>query len=368
MKVGFQHMGTVNIALKTFIENLGYEVALGPKPTARTLNIGVKYSPEMVCLPFKITLGDMFGALENGAEMLLFIGSGDWSCRYGYYGRIQCSILQKLGYEFKTLFIGSQNLKSIASNLFTMHNRSWTSVIKRFVYAFYITYHKSKLVDVVEEYARETRPYEINKGTASNLMQKYLSAIEGENSVAQLRILRTDIENDFSQIERNGTQAPLRIQLVGESYCVIEPFINFNVIEYLGNNGVLVKPFLTSHRWLYYHSIRKDEDKDFSKKRAKKLAQQYWAYGTGGEDQVSIGYTLHAAHEAYDGIIHLMPFCCMPETAALPAFESISKKHDIPFLNISLDEHTGTEGLYTRVEAFLDLLQWRRKKNLYVRR
>lgn len=361
-------MGTVNIALKTFIKNLGYEVVLGPKPTARTLNIGVKYSPEMVCLPFKITLGDMFGALENGAELLLFIGSGNWSCRYGYYGRIQCSILRKLGYEFKTLFIGTQNLKSIASDLLEMHNKSWTSVVKCFLYAFNITYHKSKLVDLAEEYARDIRPYEAHEGTSSNLLQKSLNTIENENSVLQLRSMKTKIENDFAQIERNGIRAPLRIQLVGESYCVIEPFVNFNITEFLGNHGVLVKPFLTSHRWLYYHTIRKDEDKDFSKKRAKKLAQRYWAYGTGGEDQVSIGYAIHAAHQGYDGIIHLMPFCCMPETAALPAFETIAKTYDIPFLNISLDEHTGTEGLYTRIEAFLDILQWRRKKNLFAGR
>jgi predicted nucleotide-binding protein (sugar kinase/HSP70/actin superfamily) len=30
-------------------------------------------------------------------------------------------------------------------------------------------------------------------------------------------------------------------------------------------------------------------------------------------------------------------------------------------LNLTLDEHTGRAGLETRVEAFIDLLHWRKK-------
>ena len=138
--------------------------------------------------------------------------------------------------------------------------------------------------------------------------------------------------------------------------------LNFNIIEYLGHSGVFAEPFLTSHRWLFRHALRIDPNRELKCKRAKKDAEPYWACGTGGEDQVSIGHALGAAGRGYDGIIHLMPFGCMPETAALPVLESVSKKGGLPLLNISLDEHSGQAGVATRIEAFIDLLEQQKIK------
>ena len=100
-------MANLDVTLKAFIGNLGCEVVLGPKPNKRILDISVKHAPELVCLPFKVTLGIMFHHLEKGADTLAFIGGGDWSCRYGYYGRVQCSILKKLGYKFNSIFVST---------------------------------------------------------------------------------------------------------------------------------------------------------------------------------------------------------------------------------------------------------------------
>lgn len=362
MRVGFQHMGNLNIVLTALIENLGCEVVLGPRPNKHSLNIGVRYAPELVCLPFKVTLGDMFGALERGADTLLFLGGGDWSCRFGYYGRVQCSILRKLGYSFKALFVSRENIRSVCSEILKMSNNSWIHTLKRFLRGFTLAWHKSKCIDLAEELSRRVRPREKDKGESSRLLRVFLNKIQNECSIRRLTRMRKEIKERFSHITNSARCAPLRIRLVGESYCVIEPFVNFDVINYLGEHGVYVEPFYTAHRWLYYHWIRKDEDHYVSKKRARMLAAPLWAYGTGGEDQVSIGYAIDAAQKKFDGIIHLMPFSCMSETAALPVFERISTLYNIPFLNISLDEHTGSEGLFTRIEAFLDLLEQRRKE------
>ena len=362
MKVGFQHMGNLHIALAAFIGNIGCDVVLGPKPNKETLNTGVKHAPELVCLPFKVTLGDLFQSLKKGSDTLAFIGGGDWSCRFGYYGRIQCSILKKFGYEFKPLFVSFENTKSIASQILSLNNNSWTITLKNVLRAFTLAWHKSKLVNITEELARRTRPFEIKKGVASELEREFLKTIEEENSIYKLRRMKQKIKESFFSIKENSTFEPLRILIVGESYCVIEPFVNFDLIEYLGGQGVLAEPFLTTHQWLFYHALRKDEGSNLSKKKAKKLAKPFWAYGTGGEDQVSIGHAINAAREGFDGIIHLMPFSCMPETAALPVFDKISKLYSIPFLNFSLDEHSGPTGVYTRIEAFLDCIMLRRKK------
>ena len=45
VKIGFQHMGNLHVPLKAFVQTLGVEVAQGPKPTRRTLEIGALHAP-----------------------------------------------------------------------------------------------------------------------------------------------------------------------------------------------------------------------------------------------------------------------------------------------------------------------------------
>lgn len=134
-------MGNLYIPLKAFIENLGYEVVLGSKPNKKTLEIGTRYAPESVCLPFKVTLGDMFGALDNGVDTLAFIGGGEWSCRYGYYGRVQCGILERLGYKFRKIFVSQENVKSLITEILKLHNNNWAITIQHFLRAFTLGWH-----------------------------------------------------------------------------------------------------------------------------------------------------------------------------------------------------------------------------------
>jgi predicted nucleotide-binding protein (sugar kinase/HSP70/actin superfamily) len=354
-------MGNLNITLSALLENIGCEVVQGARPNNQSLNIGVRHAPEMVCLPFKVTLGDMFGALERGADTLLFIGGGDWSCRYGYYGRLQCEILRRLGFRFRSIFVGQQDMKSVISQILHLNHNSWTTALRNWIRGFAIAWHKSKLVEQTESLARYTRPREKYKGSSTSLLNKHLRQIAHEHRVLRLVSMRKKIQKEFNDIDQKDSPAPLKITLVGESYCVIEPFVNFDIIEYLGELGVHVEPFLTAHRWLFYHALKINEDHNLARKTAKAMARPFWYYNTGGEDQLSIAYTLNAAKSGFDGVIHLMPFSCMPETAALPVFERISEQFDIPFLNLSLDEHTSPTGIRTRIEAFVDLLAFRQK-------
>jgi predicted nucleotide-binding protein (sugar kinase/HSP70/actin superfamily) len=360
-------MGNLNIALAALLENLGVEITQGPRPNKKSLDVGVRHAPELVCLPFKVTLGDMFGALERGADTLLFIGGGDWSCRYGYYGRIQCAIMRRLGFNFRSIFVGQQDLRGVVAEILHMNHESWTAALGKWTRGFAVAWHKSKLVDLTESLARSIRPFEKMKGSSSKTQDAHLKKIAIEYRVTHLMRMRKKIQEDFDDIEKIDPFLPLRIVLIGESYCVIEPFVNFGIIEYLGELGVRVEPFLTAHRWLFYHALKINEDRSLSRKTAKRMALPFWGYNAGGEDQLSIAYTIHAARSGFDGVIHLMPFSCMPETAALPAFERISKLYDIPFLNLSLDEHTSPTGLRTRIEAFVDLLAYRRNNQSKVR-
>ena len=80
----------------------------------------------------------------------------------------------------------------------------------------------------------------------------------------------------------------------------------------------------------------------------------------GGETIETIGDTVYAAQNGIDGVIHLMPFSCMPEIVSQNILTKVSREEDIPVMTLVLDEQTGKTGYQTRIEAFIDLVK--RKK------
>lgn len=56
---------------------------------------------------------------------------------------------------------------------------------------------------------------------------------------------------------------------------------------------------------------------------------------------------------------------CMPEIVSKSILPTISKDRNFPILTLIVDEMTGEAGYITRIEAFLDLLERRKKNVLY---
>jgi len=80
-----------------------------------------------------------------------------------------------------------------------------------------------------------------------------------------------------------------------------------------------------------------------------------------GDGWESVGEkVLHA--KDYDGIVHLAPFTCMPEIVAQNIMPST--RENIPVLTIICDEQIAKPGMLTRLEAFVDLLEWRRRASV----
>ena len=75
MKVTFPHMGNMYIPLKSLFEQLGVEVVVPPPTTKKTLDLGVKYSPEFACLPLKLTIGNFIEAFSLGANTIIMVKS-----------------------------------------------------------------------------------------------------------------------------------------------------------------------------------------------------------------------------------------------------------------------------------------------------
>ena len=352
-------MGTAPIALQGLLRLLGADVVLPPRPTRETVELGARLAPEMMCVPFKMTLGSMLRCLEAGADVLAYV-TGSWSCRFGYYGRLQAQILHDEGYEFRLLELRHDRIPAIVDEVRALNGGRMSSAVLNAARAFRIGWLKSTAVDEVESQFRRTMPSVKDAGTCRRLLDSLLEDIRIAEGPSAVTRVRAAARRHFDALPTNGRTRSLRVKLVGESYCVVEPFINFDIIARMGEMGVFVDPFLTTHRWLGFHGFRLGRDEV---KRMRALSAPYWRYCVGGEDQNSVGHLLLAAQNGLDGVIHVHPFGCMPGTVVQPTMARAARDTGIAYLPLSLDEHSSETGIVTRLEAFVSLLEKRRRSH-----
>ncbi len=358
MRAAFPYMDTIRLTLQPILETLGADVVVPPPPDREVLETGVRLAPELMCIPFKITLGNMKRCLDRGADTLVYV-SGSWSCRFGYYGKLQSQILRDLGYRFRLLEATHEGIADVAREVVALSSGSLPRAVVRAGRAFRLGWYKARTVELAETLYRATAPRAAAPAEPRALLRSALSRVEAAGDARGLRVLQAALRGEFQRVRRNGRTAPLRVKLVGESYCVIEPYVNLNIIRHLAELGVEVDPFLTAYRWLGFHGFRIGKG-DVA--RAKKLARRYWRMCVGGEDENSLGHGILAAQQGFDGIVHVHPFGCMPATVVQPAMQKMSADYGIPYLSVSLDEHTSETGLLTRLEAFVSMLERRRAR------
>jgi len=358
MKVAFPYMGTIHVALSGVLRQIGAVPVVPPAPNRRTLQLGARHAPEAMCIPFKLTLGHMMLALRAGADTLAYV-SGSWSCRFGYYGRMQADILREQGFRFRLLELRHDRLTRIAREIVGLNGGSWARATVATARALRLGWHKSTAVDKAEQAARSILPYAANVRDIHRVRADVLHRIDATDSVRALRHLGSKLTSAYEQVIRRERQSVPIVKLIGESFCTLEPFINFEIEERIGAMGCLVDPFLTAHRWLGFHGFRIGSGE---LRQSRRTASRAWRRCVGGEDENSVRHLISAARAGYDGVIHIHPFGCMPSTVVHPVMAKLSREMDIPFISLSVDEHTSELGLATRLEGFVELL--RRRKAL----
>lgn len=357
MKAAFPYMGSIRLVIAPILEAMGAQVVTPPEPSAETMAAGARLAPELMCLPFKVTLGSMLRCLEMGADTLVY-ASGSWSCRFGYYGRLQADILRDAGFRFELLELRRDELPRIARRVVALSQGSVPRALLRTLRGIRLGWLTSHTLESVETAVRQVRPFlSEHRGCRVLIADFHRRLREARNSFG-LRRSAAGVRAELADLPRNERRQALRVKLVGESYCVLEPFVNFAVERRLGELGVVVDPFLTAHRWMGFHGLRLGLNES---DRARHASRRYWAECVGGEDQNSLGHLILAAESGYDGVIHLHPLACMPSTVVLPAMMRASRDVDIPLLSMSLDEHTAEAGFTTRLEAFVSMLERRRQ-------
>ncbi len=392
MLVGFPRMGRdTHLVLQSLLNELGVDYIAPPPTSERTMTLGVKYAPETICLPLKLNLGNYIEALEKGANVLIHAG-GCGPCRFGFYGALSELILrEELDYDFQFKIIeppGAQGIqvfaeffryfcpgkiaplflpltKRVVSSIASFSERPWVELLGLTPHDYKLwqiiktSFEKKRAFDTVEKKSLETRCYEVRRGDTTRALAKAREWINKANNLGQIEEAKIEGLKLFSQINVDLAKDVLRVGLVGEFFVLLEPFINFDVEEWLGNRDIFIERGVYVSDWIaptkenVVGGIHYDKLVD--------SAYPYLKFIVGGEGIATVGHTVLCAKHGYDGVVHMMPFTCMPETVAKQILPSISHEQNIPVLSLVIDEQTGKAGVETRLEAFIDLMKNRRQ-------
>jgi len=349
-KVTFPHMGDYYYAFKPLAELIG-EPMIAPPITKKTIELGFKYSPESVCIPFKYNLGNYIEALEAGADVLIQAGGG---CRFGHYAETQEEILRKLGYKFEfSKLANDYGLVGFARDFKRINPETCYASIAR---GLALSLARIHCIDKIADKVRKNVGFEANNGEIEAIYQKFLKDIDKTHSVFGVFSLRNKYSKLIGAAKLDKPAHCLRVGIVGELYMLMEPFSNFYLEKKLAERNIEV------HRHVTVSGILKEYfTGDFFIKQHVEESKPYLKHHLGSHGTESVACAHKMVKDGFDGIIHLKPFGCMPEISAISALNNISKNYKIPILYFSFDSQTSQAGIETRIEAFCDMLYMKKK-------
>lgn len=351
LKVGFPQVGNYSIPARFLFSNiLDCEVLIAPNITNKTIDLGVKYSPEFVCTPFKYTLGTILEVIEMGADVVVQLGGG---CRYGYYHELQRTIVSDLGYNVKFINLVSEGRADVFKIVKELEKIDPKFSKVKALYYLFIVIKMVKYMDTVDDYIRCNVGFEVEKG----LMEKYNNMMLNEflsvKNVFSLRKIYKKYFDLIKGVQLNKPSNIVNIGVIGELYTVMEPFSNYFLEKSLANFGMSVKRFTNATYLLF----RKGK---YVKRNIRKYSK-YVKYKMGADASDNIMRSVDLCRSGFDGIIHIKSSFCTPEIGSMSIINKVCHEHDVPVMFFSFDANTSRVGLQTRLEAFNDMIEMRKK-------
>lgn len=309
-KISYPSMGIYSKLVDHLGGYLGWDLIQPVPPAETTIQQGARYMNELMCLPAKVGLGQFIEACEKGANKLLMFDSCG-QCRLKCYWILQERALRKLGYNAIVC------------------------------------------------------PIRLGKATPSDIQRIDPSIPYWKAGIAFVKALRYAYRLDKRQYDIPEETNQVKIGIVGEIYTMLEPSVNKQLIEKIERMGALVHNSLP----LSYFIFKGLYNRGWMKRKgidrqtwliARKRAHEYFPKEIGGHGNESIIHTIYYALKKFDGVIHVLPFPCMPESTVAPVLDDIQRDYGIPVMRLIFDTHTGEAGLDTRLEAFVDILKRKR--------
>ncbi|MEY7999986.1 2-hydroxyglutaryl-CoA dehydratase [Clostridium sp. Mt-5] len=363
MKITFPHLGNTFLAAKAIFDGLGIDYVIPPLSNKDALEIGSQYSPEEMCLPFKIMIGNYIQSIKNGADTILIVGSCG-PCRFGEYCELQMNLLKKLGYDLNFIVLDYPKdigLKELVRRINIIASESKKSTVGKLKMASF-GLKIINLMDDIEKKAKILSGYELQKGQCKGILNECRKRAFETTSPEEMICALKNYMKKLDKVPIFKNKKPLKIAIIGEIYTIIEPFSNLFIEEKLMNYGVSTVRYITPSWWVKDMALSPLKLNSINIRRASK---KYLPFYVGGHARECIGEAVLASEKGFDGAIQIFPVGCMPEIVSKSILPTIAKDKNFPILTLIVDEMTGEAGYVTRIEAFLDLLERRKNNVLY---
>lgn len=297
---------------KTFFQMLGADVIVSPQTNAQILNRGVEVASSEICLPVKVFFGHALDLADK--------------CDFVFVPRIVS--VEKSTYTCPK-FLGLPDMLKALPEPITILSADFNAKKKD-------RYFYKSLYELAAP---------INKNPVS-IYKAYKEASKAIKIFHQKKLegnLTYDILNE-SGVKRDKE---LKIGVVGHPYNVYDPYISLNFLERLKKQKISIKTL---------ENVPPQKIEEQVQTLPKAI---YWSY----EKEV-VGTVMHWLHsKAVDGIIYLLAFACGPDSLMQVVIENEAQKNqDVPLMSLVIDEHSGEAGFLTRLEAFIDMLKYKKAK------
>ncbi len=304
---------------KEFFQELGLEVIVSQATTKQILDNGVKESVTDACVPIKLFHGHVYD-LKDKVD-------------YIFVPRI-VSVNKEKTVTFCPKFLGLPNMiKSSMTGLPPLLDtridlKKGKGELFKVCYRLGRKFHAT-LFTIIKAYLRGRKA----QARYQRLLNKQYTPVEALNLM------------EGKETPSFDSKQELIFAVLGFPYTVYDKFVNVDIINKLRKLGIKV---LTAEM----------VPPKILLQQAKKVPKNlFWNFG----NQVVRAALYYLDNFKVDGIIHVTAFGCGPDAMVDKMIELEAKQRGkVPFMSVTIDEHTGEAGLMTRLEAFVDMLVLRR--------
>jgi predicted nucleotide-binding protein (sugar kinase/HSP70/actin superfamily) len=296
---------------RTFLAKLGVDVLVSPPATRETLEAGITYTVPEACLPLKLFCGQV-RALVGRCDALLVP-----SVRRYAAGATNCAELIGLPDILRAVMDDLPPLIAPQVDL-SGGLRSFVGLALQVGTEFTLSpiLIRDAAMMAWDSYTRTRADLEAGRATPADLWD------DGETAPTL-------------PPARPGA---VRVAVVGHPYNLYDPYVNHRLLDRLSGLGVTVQTPETL---------------------AARPGDGYWAF----EYEFVGAAELAVRRRSADGLIAVMAFGCGPDGVMQEKVRATGASAGMPVMVLNLDEHAGAAGIVTRLEAFVDMLRWRRHRH-----